>query len=44
MTGMFDGGSYYTIDRATMEKVLGPGRLRKLKDSLKLVRRYSHPL
>jgi CRP-like cAMP-binding protein len=37
MTGMFDGGSYYTIDRATMEKVLGPSRLRKLKDSLKLV-------
>jgi protein kinase A len=38
MTGMLDGGSYYTIDRATMEKVLGPGRLRKLKDCLKLVR------
>jgi hypothetical protein len=39
MTGMFKGGSYYTIDRATMEKVLGPSRLRRLKDMLKLVRR-----
>jgi CRP-like cAMP-binding protein len=39
MTGMFKSGSYYTIDRATMEKVLGPSRLRRLKDMLKLVRR-----
>ena len=31
MTGMLKDGSYYTIDRETMEKVLGPSRLRKIE-------------
>jgi hypothetical protein len=34
MTGMLKDGSYHSIDRETMEKVLGPSRLRSLKDML----------
>ena len=38
LTGMKNGGIYYTIDRVTLEKCLGPNRLRRLRDKLHLVR------